>query len=108
MPNSVTIHISPRERAVLCGYLVQNAKAKGPVEERALVAVFDEFGMTDLVSALDTTNVWTQDIARADVEVSNASLAFVISALNADTPKAPLQALILRPLADALAKAQAN
>jgi len=109
MPQAtVSVSISPREKLVLCGFLVQNAKAKGPVEERNLVNVFDEFGLSDLIQQLDSKNIWGESTERGPLDVSSASLAFVVEALNADAAKAPLQALVLRPLADRLSKAQAN
>jgi len=102
------ITISARERLVLSAFLVQSAKAKGPVEERALLTAFDEFGLTPLLAKLDTQALWTTSEALEDVPVSTASIAMVIEALNGPEPKAPLQAIILRPLADRLSKVAAN
>jgi hypothetical protein len=105
---TVSIKISPRERLMLCGFLSQNAKSKGAVEERALVDAFDAFGLTLLMKTIGETNVWGASEEPETVEVSTSSLKLVLDALNGDAQKAPLQTIILRPLADELAKALAN
>ncbi len=103
-----TVSISPREQLALAAFLVQSAKTKGPVEERALLAVFDEFGLSDLIPKLGEIDIWKASALPVDLVVSDLALTFVTEALNGAEGKAPLQVLILRPLADRLSKASAN
>ncbi len=87
---------------------MQSSKAKGPVEERALLAVFDEFALADIVPTLGEANIWQASALPIEIAVSDLALTFVTEALNGAEGKAPLQVLILRPLADRLSKASVN